>query len=204
MSRYTAAAFALAGAVSSACAGEVAPNPLVDYAGFERIVSSSREEHESHRLDEDAFLAGMREPGVIVLDARSEARYRLRHVKGAVNLPFTDFTADALARVAPRKDAKILIYCNNNFRDSPQAFAPKAATASLNLSTWTSLKSYGYTNVYELGPLLSVETTRIPFEGSEVHAAMHAAHSGMHGTRTPQFDGGGSARVSDQTKSRGT
>jgi len=44
----------------------------------------------------------------------------------------------------------------------------RAATASLNLSTWTSLKSYGYTNVYELGPLLSVDATRIPFEGSEV------------------------------------
>jgi len=148
---------------------EPIPNPLIDYDGFEQIVAYSRAERESRRLTEDAFLARMAEAGVVVLDARSEARYRLRHVKGAVNLPFTEFTAESLAQVVPRKDTPVLIYCNNNFRDSPDAFAPKAATASLNLSTWTSLKSYGYTNVYELGPLLSVDTTRIPFEGTEVH-----------------------------------
>ena len=168
MSRIVACAVCLACIASSAHAAGTVANPLIDYAGFERIVASSKDEHESHRLDEDTFLALMREPGVIVLDARSEARYRLRHVKGAVNLPFTEFTADTLARIAPRKDAKILIYCNNNFRNSPEAFAEKAATASLNLSTWTSLKSYGYTNVYELGPLLPVDATRIPFEGEEV------------------------------------
>ena len=168
MPKLVVAAFALAALVRVAHADEAIPNPLIDYDGFQRIVESSKDERESHRLSEAAFLAGMREPGVIVLDARSEARYRLRHVKGAVNLPFTEFTAESLARVVPRKDAKVLIYCNNNFRDSPQAFAPKAATASLNLSTWTSLKSYGYTNVYELGPLLPVEATLIPFEGSEI------------------------------------
>lgn len=168
MPKVVAVAFALAAFAAAARADEAIPNPLIDYDGFQRIVASSKDERESHRLTEAAFLAGLREPGVIVLDARSEARYRLRHVKGAVNLPFTEFTAESLARVVPRTDAKVFIYCNNNFRDSPQAFAPKAATASLNLSTWTSLKSYGYTNVYELGPLLSVDATRIPFEGSEV------------------------------------
>ena len=74
----------------------------------------------------------------------------------------------SLARVVPGRDAKILIYCNNNFLDSPAAFASKAPAASLNLSTYTSLKAYGYTNVYELGPLLRIGDTRLPFEGSEV------------------------------------
>ena len=94
--------------------------------------------------------------------------YALRHIKGAVNLPFTDFTADSLSRVIPAKDSKVLIYCNNNFLGSPIAFASKTATASLNLSTYTSLISYGYTNVYELGPLLDVKSTVLPFEGTEV------------------------------------
>jgi len=40
--------------------------------------------------------------------------------------------------------------------------------ASLNLSTYTSLKAYGYNNIYELGPLLNISTTKIPFEGTEV------------------------------------
>jgi hypothetical protein len=168
MRTFAAVAVAFAAFAGAAHTAEKIPNPLIDYDGFERIVASSMCERESHRLTEAEFLAGMRESGVVVLDARSDARYRLRHVKGAVTLPFTDFTAESLAHVVPRKDTKVLIYCNNNFSDSPQAFAPKAATASLNLSTWTSLKSYGYTQVFELGPLLSVDTTPIPFEGSEV------------------------------------
>jgi len=155
-------------AASAANAGESIPNPQIDYEGFERIVHVSKEERESHRLSEAQFLERMRQAGVLVLDARTESRYRLRHIRGAVNLPFTEFTAQSLAAVAPDRDAPILIYCNNNFRDSPLAFAPKAATASLNLSTYTALKAYGYTNVYELGPLLAVAQTRIPFEGSEV------------------------------------
>jgi hypothetical protein len=30
-----------------------------------------------------------------------------------------------------------------------------------------TLHTYGYTNVYELGPLLDVKTSRLPFEGEE-------------------------------------
>jgi hypothetical protein len=158
----------LAACAAAAQAEEPIANPLIDYAQFQRIVTTSKAQHESRRLTEAQFLAQMREYGVIVLDARTAERFRLRHIKGAVNLPFTEFTAASLARITPEKDAKILIYCNNNFLDSPQAFASKVPAASLNLSTYTSLKAYGYTNVYELGPLLRIDETKIPFEGSEV------------------------------------
>jgi hypothetical protein len=154
--------------VAAVGAREAIPNPQIDYAAFERIVHESKDERESHRLTETQFLERMRQAGVLVLDARTESRYRLRHIRGAVNLPFTEFTQQSLALIAPDKHAPVLIYCNNNFRDSPLAFAPKAAAASLNLSTYTALKAYGYTDVYELGPLLAVAETRIPFEGSEV------------------------------------
>ena len=60
------------------------------------------------------------------------------------------------------------IYCNNNFEGNPVAFASKAPSASLNISTYTSLRSYGYTNIFELGPLLNVRTTAIPFAGTEL------------------------------------
>ena len=149
-------------------AEEPIPNRLIDYAQFQRIVADSALVRENHRLTENEFRAAMDNPDVIVLDARSAAMYQLRHVRGAVNLPFTDFTAETLAQAIPRKDAKVIIYCNNNFLGSPQAFATKAPAASLNLSTYTSLVAYGYTNVYELGPLLDVGRTQIPFEGSEV------------------------------------
>ncbi|MDX2240280.1 MAG: rhodanese-like domain-containing protein [Leptolyngbyaceae cyanobacterium bins.302] len=150
------------------CAQEVIPNRLIDYGKFRDIVVRSEDERESRRLTEAQFMAMMKEPGIVLLDARSESRYALRRIKGAINLPFTEFTEQSLAAVIPHKNTKILIYCNNNFAGSPTAFASKAPAASLNLSTYMSLKAYGYNNVFELGPLLDVSTTQIPFEGREV------------------------------------
>lgn len=144
------------------------PNPLIDYQKFNQIVTDSAEEREQHRLTEAQFLKAMTEKKVVLLDARSSARYIERHIKGAVNLPFTDFTAETLAAIIPAKDTKVLIYCNNNFLGDLIAFASKSPAASLNLSTYTSLKAYGYTNIFELGPLLDVTTTSIPFTGSRV------------------------------------
>ncbi len=145
------------------------PNRLIDYGTFQKIVVNSAPERETRRLTETQFISMMEEQGVVVLDARSESRYKLRHVRGAINLPFTEFTESTLAAVIPSKDSKVLIYCNNNFEGSVQAFAPKLAAASLNLSTYTSLKAYGYTQIFELGPLLNLATTQIPFAGTEVN-----------------------------------
>jgi phage shock protein E len=144
------------------------PNPLIDYTGFQKIVDTANKEREARRLTEDGFLKMITDPDAMVLDARSAGMYRLRHIKGATNLPFTDFSAASLAGVIPGKETKILIYCNNNFLNDPVAMFSKVATASLNLSTYTSLKSYGYGNIYELGPLLDVNKTKIPFEGLEI------------------------------------
>src|SRR5438093_8940676 len=152
--------------VSSAAAADQIPNRLIDYAEFKKIVFDS--ERETHRLTEKQFVQAMADKDTVVLDARSASRYALRHVRGAVNLPFTDFTADTLAQVIPSKTTKILIYCNNNFEGSATAFPSKAPAASLNLSTSTSLRAYGYTNIFELGPLLDVNETSIPFDGTEV------------------------------------
>ncbi len=143
-------------------------NPLIDFNEFQKIVNQSSSERESHRLVEKEFLKLMEEPGNILLDARSEVRYQLLHIKGAKNLPFTEFTEKSLAEVIPEKTTNILIYCNNNFEGSPDAFAAKAPAASLNLSTYTSLKAYGYKNIYELGPLLDVKATILPLEGKNI------------------------------------
>ena len=155
--------------MAPAFAQETIPNRLIDYGKFQEIVLQSSKERESRRVTETQFLAMLKEQNVILLDARSEARYALRHIKGAINLPFTEFTERSLAAVIPSKDTKVLIYCNNNFEGSPEAFAAKAPAASLNLSTYNSLKAYGYKNVFELGPLLNIATTKIPFDGTEVH-----------------------------------
>ena len=109
-----------------------------------------------------------RETDTIIFDARSDTKYRLLHVKGAKHLSLPDVTAAELAKLIPSKTTRILIYCNNNFENEPEAFPTKAFRASLNLYTFNTLYSYGYTNVYELGPLIDVKASKIPFNGTKV------------------------------------
>src|SRR4029453_11272583 len=104
----------------------------------------------------------------IFLDARSAAKFKLRHLRGAVNLSLPDFTTAELEKIIPSRDTKILIYCNNNFLGSDQAFPSKAPAASLNISTYVNLATYGYHKVYELGTLINVKSSKLPFEGDEV------------------------------------
>jgi len=144
------------------------PNRLIDYPGYLRIAQQAQATREGRRLTEAQFLSRAAEPETIVLDARSESKFKLRHIKGAINLPFTEFTAAALEKAIPAKNTQVLIYCNNNFLGSPVSFAAKAATASLNISTFVTLTTYGYTNIYELGPLIDIKSTKLAFEGDEV------------------------------------
>ncbi|MEN3940016.1 rhodanese-like domain-containing protein [Prosthecobacter sp. SYSU 5D2] len=150
----------------------VIPNRMISFSGFQENVLAVEGQRESHRLTEDQFLQMMQRPGVVMLDARSAAKFALRHIRGAVNLSLPDFNEADLAKVIPRKDTTVLIYCNNNFENSPVSFISKSFSTALNLHTLVSLQGYGYTHVYELGPLLDVNTTRLPFEGSEVQAKM--------------------------------
>jgi len=152
-------------------AAEPIRNPLIDYSCFREIAAEVQPVREKHRVTEEQFATMAAESGTIVLDARSADKYALRHIRGAVSLPFTDFTAESLAQVIPRKDTRILIYCNNNFLGAPVSLAGKGAPASLNISTYIALATYGYTNIYELGPLLNVATTKLQFDGTEMRAS---------------------------------
>jgi hypothetical protein len=144
----------------------VIKNPAIDMKGYLAVAAEAAQHRESRRLTEDEFIRMSREPGTIILDARSGEKYNELHIKGAINLSFPDITVDSLNATLPDKNARILIYCNNNFVGQQQAFPTKIATASLNLSTYIALYSYGYRNIYELGPLLDVRTSRLEFEGT--------------------------------------
>lgn len=144
------------------------PNRLIDYPGFLKGAHEVAALRKERRVTEDEFLRMSHEPGTIIFDARSGEKYRLLHVKGATHLSLPDVTAEELAKIIPTKTTRILIYCNNNFENEPLAFPGKGVSASLNIYTFNTLHSYGYTNVYELGPLLDRRTTRIPLEGSTV------------------------------------
>lgn len=141
-------------------------NPLIDYDGFVKQAIAVGKLRENRRVSESDFIQMARAPATIVLDARSRERFAQLHVRGAQNLPLPDFTEAELAKIIPSKEVRVVIYCNNNFKNEPTAFATKAVTASLNVHTFNVLHSYGYTNVYELKPLLDRKTTKIPFEGT--------------------------------------
>jgi hypothetical protein len=136
-------------------------NPAIDAAAFLRIADDAMRSRALHRLSEAEFVRMSREPGTVVLDARSREMFERLHVEGAINLSFPDIAIDSLARLLPDKQARILIYCNNNFTQAEDAFPSKLPSASLNLSTFTALYDYGYRNVWELGPLIDARSTSI-------------------------------------------
>ena len=141
-------------------------NPAIDMTAHLRLAEEAARHRESRRISEQDFIRMSGEPGTIVLDARSAERFAELHIRGAVNLSFPDITVESLQRVIADKNTRILIYCNNNFLNAERAFPTKIAPASLNLSTFITLYSYGYRNVYELAPLLDARTTRLELVGT--------------------------------------
>jgi phage shock protein E len=161
--------FIIAMSLTTAASAQTEPainNPAIDMQGFLRVSSEAASARESRRISEGDFIRMSREPGTIVLDARSREKFEELHVKGAIHLSFPDIAVDSLHATIPDKATRILIYCNNNFLGAPSAFPTKIPAASLNLSTYIALYSYGYRNIYELAPLLDIKTSKLEFESS--------------------------------------
>jgi hypothetical protein len=138
-------------------------NPAIDMEGYLRVSREAAEHRQSRRVSEEEFILMSREPGTVILDARSREKFEELHVKGAVNLPFPDIAVESLKAAFPDENTRILIYCNNNFANAEGPFPAKIARASLNLSTSIALYSYGYRNVYELGPLIDIRRSKLEF-----------------------------------------
>ena len=165
------------------------PKAKVSFDDFKGLVAEVETHRASRLIDLNTFLKMSKEEGVIILDSRSDFRFDRIHLKGAKHLAFTDFTQDNLAKVIPKFETKILIYCNNNFDGNQTDFATKVAVPrpaankaaatqfaaqakplmmALNIPTYVNLYGYGYRNVYELHELVKVNDPRIAFEGSIV------------------------------------
>jgi hypothetical protein len=157
--------FAIPPAGSHASPG--AANPAIDMEGYLHVSIEAAKHRERRRLSEDDFIRMSREPGTVILDARSRQRFDELHIKGAVNLSFPDIAVESLERMIPERTTRILIYCNNNFLGAEGPFPSKLPSASLNLSTYVALYNYGYRNVYELGPLIDIKASKLEFEGGD-------------------------------------
>jgi hypothetical protein len=66
----------------------------------------------------------------------------------------------------PYKDKGFVVFRKGG--DGAILLKRKTAPASLNIYTFNTLYAYGYTNVYELGPLIEIQNSILPFEGTRV------------------------------------
>lgn len=128
----------------------------IDYDGFLQIGTEIAPFRDSRLVDLETFNGMKVDPETIIIDARSADNFLRGHIDGAVNLPFSDFTAEKLTEVIGRPDRRILIYCNNNFRDDIVPVMLKRAPLALNIPTFINLYGYGYTNIYELSGSYSI------------------------------------------------
>lgn len=145
----TIAAFVGCGLLASAEAQET-PEAQIDYDGFLGLSGEIAAYRQSRLVDLETFNAMKAEPGTILLDTRSSEAFHMGHIDGAVNLNFSDFTDDKLAKVLGDKSTRILIYCNNNFSDNVAPVMLKRMELALNVPTFINLYGYGYENIYEL------------------------------------------------------
>jgi hypothetical protein len=67
-------------------------NPAIDMQGYLRLSAEAAKHRESRRLTEADFIQMSREPGTVILDARSREKYNELHIAGAINLSFPDIT----------------------------------------------------------------------------------------------------------------
>lgn len=163
-------------------------NRAIQFGGFLQLTKKLQSVREGRRVPIETFLEMSRDSQTIILDTRSKRAFDLVHLAGAVHLNFSDFSAQKLRQVIPSKDTRILIYCNNNFkepahRDSPiasrdgteknadgvvQGFTPKLPTLALNIPTFINLHGYGYENLYELADQIEVDDSRLQLVGTAV------------------------------------
>ena len=156
-------AFIIAVLLGAATPVAAAPTPIatVDYSGFQKLTGNVRV-HRAERLVSWAEFEKLARKGdALILDARSADAYAAGHIRGAVNLPFTDFTAGSLAQAIGRRDRPILIYCNNNFSNNEAPVILKSRPLALNIQTFINLYGYGYRNVYELGDVVNFDDPRV-------------------------------------------
>lgn len=125
-------------------------NPQIDYPAFAKMTRDLQPVRARHRVSLAQFQSMAANGQAVILDARSADAFAAGHIEGAINLPLTDFTAEALAEKLPDRSKPVLIYCNNNFVNNVRPVVLKSAPVSLNIQTFINLHAYGYKQVWEL------------------------------------------------------
>jgi hypothetical protein len=149
-------------ATASLSAQSAPGSPLINYDGYTSLTSEVAPHRKARLISLAEFNQRAAAAGTLILDARSEQAFSEGHIKGAINLPLPDFTAEALAKViGDNPNREILIYCNNNFRDNVRPVVTKRVELALNIQTFINLYGYGYRNVFELGEAVSMDAPEV-------------------------------------------
>ena len=166
--------FAAALACAAPAAGQ-SGQANIDYDGFEELTREVADYRQSRLLGWSEFARKAKQPGVLLLDARSADAFAVGHIRGAVNLPFTDFTPESLAAVIGDKNRPVLIYCNNNFVNDKAPVMMKLRPLALNIQTFINLVGYGYANVYELKSAIDFNDPKVGWVKGEAALRRQAA-----------------------------
>ena len=86
-----------------------------------------------------------RDPGIVVIDVRTQDEFDEGHIPGAISIPYEE-VANKVPRMIHNKETKIFMNCSSGFR---------SRIASLTLI------KLGYTNVFDIG---SIREWRYPVE----------------------------------------
>lgn len=140
---------------------ETVEESMIDYPSFNDLTHEVDKYRAKRLISIETFFEYASYPNTIILDTRSVGAFQGRHIEGAINLPFSDFTEVSLKKMIGDKSTRILIYCNNNFMNDPVFMRMKAPPLALNIPTFINLYGYGYKNIYELNGRIDVGDDRI-------------------------------------------
>ncbi len=84
------------------------------YAKFLQTAKEVEPIRKKRLIGEAEFLKKSKDPETIVLDCRSEKKFRKCHIVGSVNLPFSEINRASLRKLISDEQTRILIYCDNN------------------------------------------------------------------------------------------
>ena len=104
--------------------------------------TEKKDEKKSSDLMKGETLLEEQKKGATVIDVRVADQYKEGHIKDAINLPLETIEKDIASKV-PKKDTKIVLYCNTGNR-SGQAFEKLKKLGYTNVSNAQGVKQYKY------------------------------------------------------------
>lgn len=104
--------------------------------------TEKKDEKKSSDLMKGETLLEEQKKGATVIDVRVADQYKEGHIKDAINLPLETIEKDIASKV-PKKDTKIVLYCNTGNR-SGQALEKLKKLGYTNVSNAQGVKQYKY------------------------------------------------------------